>query len=505
MAIQIIDNFSLNTNKPIDNRFVVGGGNFYSDKDDITHKYVGLRVWDLTIGANGTPFVWNGTQWISENTLGISGSGTININYVSKFDSSNTITNSQIFDNGTNVGIGTITPTNKLSVNGDVSANNFIGNGSQLTSLNINGSNVTGKIGLNNLPNGTNGQILQSTGTSTQWVNQNTLSVGSATNATNVNIISDATSNNNRYIPFVHGTGNQQIRINTTNSIRINPFNGNIGIGGNAQSYRLYVNGGASIGTTTAPPSNGLRVQGTSDFRKIIINGSGVGQLSPLRINLNTNNWIEEGLFTNYQWKRGRCASLTPSLNGAWGFGFEEFGGAPSLVWKIFKGTAANDPVIFSGSNINMRLTEWEGLNIDKFADSNTILVLKESGSDRFQFANSGQAFKSGSGNTWNNVSDLRIKEDIRPFSDGLSKILSLNPVYFKYIDKNINSVENIGFIAQDLEDITPYMVSTRKMFELEDCRILDESALTKILVNAIKEQQSIIEDLTKRIEDLES
>jgi hypothetical protein len=44
----------------------------------------------------------------------VTGSGTTN--YIPKFTSSSAIGNSQIFDNGTNVGIGTATPTQKLSV-----------------------------------------------------------------------------------------------------------------------------------------------------------------------------------------------------------------------------------------------------------------------------------------------------------------------------------------------------------------------------------------------------
>lgn len=46
--------------------------------------------------------------------LKVSGSGTNN--YVPKFTASGTVGNSQIFDNGTNVGIGTGTPTAKLSI-----------------------------------------------------------------------------------------------------------------------------------------------------------------------------------------------------------------------------------------------------------------------------------------------------------------------------------------------------------------------------------------------------
>ena len=55
-----------------------------------------------------------------DNLLTTNISGTTN--YISKFTSSNTIGNSQIFDNGTNVGIGTILPGAKLDVNGFIHA-----------------------------------------------------------------------------------------------------------------------------------------------------------------------------------------------------------------------------------------------------------------------------------------------------------------------------------------------------------------------------------------------
>ena len=56
------------------------------------------------------------SSWAEIAGGGIGGGGTIN--YISKFTASGTIGNSQVFDNGTNVGIGTTDPLNKLEVNG---------------------------------------------------------------------------------------------------------------------------------------------------------------------------------------------------------------------------------------------------------------------------------------------------------------------------------------------------------------------------------------------------
>ena len=59
------------------------------------------------------------TDWNTFNAK-IGGSGTTN--YVAKFTGGSAIGNSQIFDNGTNVGIGTATPTAKLQVQSSVSS-----------------------------------------------------------------------------------------------------------------------------------------------------------------------------------------------------------------------------------------------------------------------------------------------------------------------------------------------------------------------------------------------
>ena len=78
----------------------------------------------LTIGNTGKTF--NGTSNVSWSLAEISAqsiltnpiTGTGTTNYLPKFTGSGTLGNSQIFDNGTNVGIGTTSPTYKLDVTG---------------------------------------------------------------------------------------------------------------------------------------------------------------------------------------------------------------------------------------------------------------------------------------------------------------------------------------------------------------------------------------------------
>jgi hypothetical protein len=61
----------------------------------------------------------SGTDWVSLSEItGVDGTGTAN--YVAKWQDANTIQNSLIYDNGTNVGVGTTNPKTKFDVNGDI-------------------------------------------------------------------------------------------------------------------------------------------------------------------------------------------------------------------------------------------------------------------------------------------------------------------------------------------------------------------------------------------------
>lgn len=70
-------------------------------------------------GTNGQVLTSTGTalDWKSLSEItGVDGTGTAN--YISKWSDTDTITNSQLFDNGTNVGVGTAVPAYKLDVSG---------------------------------------------------------------------------------------------------------------------------------------------------------------------------------------------------------------------------------------------------------------------------------------------------------------------------------------------------------------------------------------------------
>jgi hypothetical protein len=92
---------------------------------------------------------------------GISGSGTLN--YIPKFTTGTNIANSQIFDDGTNVGIGTSSPTEKLTISGILRFNlaDAVGSATEIQSRIPTGGRITAAIRFENGPTwGDDGNII---------------------------------------------------------------------------------------------------------------------------------------------------------------------------------------------------------------------------------------------------------------------------------------------------------------------------------------------------------
>ena len=132
------------------------------------------------------------------------------------------------------------------------------------------------------------------------------------------------------------------------------------------------------------------------------------------------------------------------------------------------------------------------------------------------------QGYKPGGG-LWVAPSDRRLKQNIQPFSDGLESLLKINPVTYQYnnIFKTLDTGETyVGIIAQEVQQIAPYMIDEKpfgQVVEEDESgneKIIDEgipyltfdgSALTYMLINAVKEINSKYEELKTKNEALEN
>lgn len=116
-------------------------------------------------------------------------------------------------------------------------------------------------------------------------------------------------------------------------------------------------------------------------------------------------------------------------------------------------------------------------------------------------------------GGTWAVFSDARLKKDITPYKEGLDFIRKIKPVNFKYndqlaelwgMDANIEGQVFQGVIAQDLQKIAPDMVrSVRPRDAQESFLEVDPNKFTYALINAVQQQQEIIERQQVELEQM--
>ena len=93
--------------------------------------------------------------------------------------------------------------------------------------------------------------------------------------------------------------------------------------------------------------------------------------------------------------------------------------------------------------------------------------------------------------------SDKRYKENIETIPSSLEKVLELRGVYYDWIDKKkFNDRKQVGFIAQEVEEVVPELVITNS----EGFKSVNYNQSVSLLVEAIKEQQSMIKQLQEEI-----
>ena len=91
-------------------------------------------------------------------------------------------------------------------------------------------------------------------------------------------------------------------------------------------------------------------------------------------------------------------------------------------------------------------------------------------------------------------------KTDIKPFSGGLDVVKRLNPVSFKWKE---NGDSAVGLNADEVALTAPQIVSRSAAGNAGEVQDIKENTLNLVLINAVKEQQKLIENQQKQIDEL--
>ena len=111
----------------------------------------------------------------------------------------------------------------------------------------------------------------------------------------------------------------------------------------------------------------------------------------------------------------------------------------------------------------------------------------------------SGGAYSDGS--TWNNASSVRWKDNIEPLTDGVTALKQLHPVAYNY--KRTPEKRTMGFIAEEIGKVLPTVVDWDKA-EAGYAEGYDHVAILALAVQAVREQQTQINEQQSKIQQLE-
>ena len=168
----------------------------------------------------------------------------------------------------------------------------------------------------------------------------------------------------------------------------------------------------------------------------------------------------------------------------------------------LFRGMSSNTLQLCGG-------TSSSNVKID---GSIEVITMDANGATRLTIASSGvitlsnlagtgsrAVLADASGNLSAPVSDISVKQNIKPIGYGLNEIVKMNPVWFDFIDgyKNFGEGRQNGNIAQEMEVIIPEAVfttpSTGKMG-------INYDQLHAVYIKAIQELKAEIEELKLKI-----
>jgi hypothetical protein len=323
----------------------------------------------------------------------------------------------------------------------------------------------------------------------------------------------------------------------TTTAVTIDTSQ-NVGIGTISPVTKLQVNGsiaipssqnlswggayGAGIPTLTADGTNGFQFypNGSTSGEKIRIDTSGnvgIGTTSPttkfvvsnagaagfevdptaisgatysLFINRSTSAWIDDiRRASTYQW-RDSAGNEKARIDSSGNLMLGKTGTSLNVV-GIVNNPTGNITISNSAST-----TSADGIDIYSTGAS----------AYRFYVAMNGTIYATST--TITAISDQRLKENIRDLDDGLDVVMALKPRKFDWKEGKGKDIKgDRGWIAQEFEQVFPDMIDTwkDKAPEGEEPYKSVRADLIPVLVKAIQEMKTIIDQQAERIAALEA
>ena len=277
----------------------------------------------------------------------------------------------------------------------------------------------------------------------------------------------------------------------TTSGSNIYYNSGNVGIGSNAPTHKLEVTGSVF----TSGGDFELRDAGVSDATAVRIISSG------------GNLYLQNGSGNNIYFRNKTAGyNMTIQDGGNVGIGTT----APGYKLDVAGNIHGNE--LYTGDNVYLGYVgDWLSNRVNQSVVTNSqphfARIWDDDGS---HFVDSNvQSYMSSiylDGNinaaAFLYNSDRRLKKDIAPLGDNLTKLLALEPVSWLWIDTSKGTGTQIGFIAQDVQKVLPEVVHTDASTTLES---IDYARMTPIIVGSVQELNQKIVEQQQEIDELKA
>ena len=93
-------------------------------------------------------------------------------------------------------------------------------------------------------------------------------------------------------------------------------------------------------------------------------------------------------------------------------------------------------------------------------------------------------------------VSDITLKTGVQPIANPLQRLTALNGISFRWKDDCFGKNRELGLVAQEVEQVFPELMHTLD----QDAKLVQYEKFVPVLVEAIKEQQKMIEELREMV-----
>ena len=332
-------------------------------------------------------------------------------------------------------------------------------------------------------------------------------SATSATNATNATNISVNNENSDAtcYPLFFKSTGGTD-RAHTSTMLKYSSVDGALdasyyqgnpgGLDGHAAQMSIGGNAGTATTTTKIILANEAADTDCFPVFAKISNGdvSLYTRSGFFQYNSNTNT-VTATTFSGSL--SGSCTGTAGNVTGTvavnhGGTGLSTIYAGGILRGHVTGNVSADGNLTFDGTNLDIN-------GYIKAGNATGHRFKIQGGSEYWRMSNNGDFHAEGNVIAYSStVSDIRLKENIKPLESSLDKIIALRGV--KY-DRKRNKDHHIGLIAQEVEKIIPEVIyKTELLGEDGIYKTINYIELIPYLVESIKEQQKMIKDLKKEI-----